>query len=192
MNIAITGHSGGLGAALFVEFMRHQHEVQGFSLPDYDITKPESRLRIMTESASADVFINCAHSRVHHDMSQALLFSMMYQQWKDVPKHIINIGSIIPSMTCAPFIAGRSEYRAAKAALDAIADESAVLRNRCRVTTIRPDWMVSDELRKLEAEYGRKAPNPLEYEDVAKLVYQLVEWGDTFTVTSISLKGSIT
>lgn len=190
--VAITGHSEGLGYTLARLFGKNGYGVKGFSLPDYDITVPESRIRIMAESATADVFINCAYSRLKHDMSQVHMFSEIYNVWKDQPKHIVNIGSVAPSWTTGPFNTERSLYRSGKAALDAIADEAALLRNLCKVTTVRPDWMKSAELTKLEEQYQRKAPNPLEYDDVAELIYQLVEMGDKITVTSISLKGTLT
>ena len=176
--VAITGHSDGLGSSLAHTFDREGWTILGFSLPEFDIMDNEQRLKILIGATNADVFINCAYSRNKHDMSQVHMFAMMYDMWKNQEKHIVNSGSIVPSWTTSLFERDRSLYRAGKAALDASAEEAAMLKNKCRVTNVRPDWI------------GRY-PNILKATDVSDLVYQIVRLGTTITVTSISLKGTI-
>lgn len=190
MKIAITGHAGGLGAALASTFEEHGHSIQGFSIPEYDISVYDDQCRITHEAADADVFINCAYNRDYRGIEQVHLFTEMYGRWKKQNKHIINIGSIAP--TYVPTVLGPNAqlYRAGKAALDAASDQAAILSNPCRVTNIRPDWIDSattDELRK----EGRNLGPLLDYEHVAELVYHVVAISEIMTITSITLKGTV-
>ena len=115
----------------------------------------------------------------------------VYEKWQNTSKHIINIGSIAPDFKRTDYNVDRMMYRGTKGGLDIVSDELSSA-GKCRVTNIRPDWMKSKELERLEQEYQRKAPNPLEYQDVADLIFFIVEMGDKLTITSLTLKGTRT
>ena len=198
MKIAITGHAGGLGEVIAAVFEAHGHTIQGFSIPEYDVSIPKHQQRIANESLDADVFINCAYNRKTEDgllykgIEQVQLFAEIYNRWKHQDKHIINISSIAPSHVLPVFDPVDATYRAGKAALDVASDQAAILNNRCRVTNIRPDWMdgwITDYMKK---ELGRKFNGILKYEDVAQLIYHSVSLSNLMTITSISLKGTVT
>ncbi len=191
MKVAITGHADGLGAVVAEHFENQGYVVVGFSLENgYDITKKEDRLRMVPEIAECDIFINCAYSREVNDISQCHLLIAVFGLWKDQDKHIISMGSIAPDWKKSDYDFMRMIYRGAKAALDTVNDELAY-GGRCRVTNIRPDWLKSKELERLEALYQRKAKNPLDYDDIASLMMYVVDMGKRgVTLTSITLKGN--
>ena len=190
MKLAITGHSGGLGLAIATKFENEGHEVVGFSLDNgYDITDRLGREQIMLRSMSSDVFVNCAHSRATNCMSQTHMFNEIYKAWQKEDRHIINIGSIVTDWMVGPYRPGRAMYRSAKAALEATTLEASGLRNPCHVTTLKPDWIESDELTMIEEEAGKKAPYVLKPSDVADLVYYIVTMRPIMTITSVTLRG---
>tara|TARA_B100001971_G_C18192930_1_gene539741 strand:+ start:495 stop:977 length:483 start_codon:yes stop_codon:yes gene_type:complete len=89
MKIAITGHSKGLGKALF-EFLSQKHKIIGFSRSNgYDIKSPGDRKKIIKESKDCDVFINLVHNYYH----QTDLLLELHKSWKGLQKYIINIGT---------------------------------------------------------------------------------------------------
>ena len=197
MKIAITGHAGGLGAAIASAFEERGHDIQGFSIPEYDVTIPKTQQRIVKEAMDADVFVNCAYNRQTDDGSlykgieQVQLFAEMYQLWKKQNKHIINISSIAPTFMPNHYDRFSTTYNASKAALDYASDQAAILHNQCRVTNIRPDWIDSNITDWLKETQNRKFGNILKYEDVAKLICQVVDLSEIMTVTSITFKGTV-
>jgi hypothetical protein len=89
MKIAITGHSKGLGKALF-EFLSQKHKIIGFSRSNgYDIKSPGDRKKIIKESKDCDIFINLVHNYYH----QTDLLFELHKSWKGLQKYIINIGT---------------------------------------------------------------------------------------------------
>jgi NADP-dependent 3-hydroxy acid dehydrogenase YdfG len=192
MKIAVTGHADGFGKVVADTFQKNGHEIVGFSLENgHDITKREDRLVMLPLIVECDVFINCAYSREVHDLSQCHILIGVYGEWQKTDKHIVNMGSVAPDSKRTDFEFGRMIYRGTKGGLDVVSDELA-MAGKCRVTNIRPDWMQSKELSRLEKIYQRKAKNPLVYQDVADLIYDIVELGDKITITSLTLKGTRT
>lgn len=91
MKIGITGHSKGLGQALF-ESLAIEHDVVGFSRTNgYDIKSPFDRKKIVKESKDLDVFVNLVHNYFH----QTDMLYEMHKSWTDQNKFIINISSIV-------------------------------------------------------------------------------------------------
>ena len=89
MKIALTGHSKGLGQALF-EFLSRIHEIIGFSRNNgYDIKSPFARKKIIKASKDCDIFINLVHNYYH----QTDLLLELHKSWKGLQKYIINIGT---------------------------------------------------------------------------------------------------
>lgn len=102
MIVALTGHTSGIGAALYQHLLRSGHQVMGFSRTElepsgfrrqtgYDIDTSNGRSKIVNDSIIADVFINNASG--YGGQSQLLL--QMWDSWvgSAVPRLIINIGS---------------------------------------------------------------------------------------------------
>jgi NADP-dependent 3-hydroxy acid dehydrogenase YdfG len=86
MKIAITGHTSGLGEALFKHWSAAGHNLTGFSLSngfniDTDIDK--------ISNAEFDIFINNAYSKYQ----QVELLYTLYEKNKNRKCTIINIGS---------------------------------------------------------------------------------------------------
>jgi len=92
MKIAITGHTSGIGKALFDYFI--SYTPIGFSRSTgYDINQVENRNKIVYQCTDFDVFINNAYSdRVN---SQLYMLQEMHSAWQGKDKLIINISSRI-------------------------------------------------------------------------------------------------
>lgn len=85
--IALTGHTKGIGKALYEKSLPH---CIGFSTSTgYDIRKKEDRARIIKESADCDIFINCAHN----EYGQSLLLLDYFKEYHNTNKTIVNVGS---------------------------------------------------------------------------------------------------
>jgi hypothetical protein len=88
--MAITGHKGGLGKALFDHFKAKSFVVSGFSRTNgYDISAASCREQLVQNISECDLFINNAHS----GWGQVELLYSVFEIWNNKPKHIINIGS---------------------------------------------------------------------------------------------------
>lgn len=89
MKYAITGHTSGIGLAIFNKL---QPDILGFSRSNgYDITKPNDRFRIVDQVADCDVFINNAYN----SFCQTELFIEWFKRYHWTNKTVINIGSDI-------------------------------------------------------------------------------------------------
>jgi hypothetical protein len=89
MRYAITGHTYGIGEALYHKLLPN---AIGFSKSTgYDITKRDIRKQIIKESQDCDVFINNAPA----GFGQSELCLELWREWRDLPKLIINVGSRI-------------------------------------------------------------------------------------------------
>ena len=89
MKYAITGHTYGIGEALYNKLSPN---AIGFSKSSgYDITKRDIRKQIIKESINCDVFINNAPA----GFGQSELCLELWDVWKNTSKLIINVGSRI-------------------------------------------------------------------------------------------------
>jgi len=90
MKIAITGHSKGIGKALFEELTKRGNHVVGYSRTNgFDISISAVRDQIIAESIENDVFINNAYS----SPGQYELLESLTKIWSGQNKLIVNIGS---------------------------------------------------------------------------------------------------
>jgi NADP-dependent 3-hydroxy acid dehydrogenase YdfG len=80
-NIAITGHTSGIGKGLHDYFVKLGHNVKGFSLDNgFDISKKENIEQIIKLTKDCDLFFNNAYS----GYSQVELMKLWQQQhWHD-------------------------------------------------------------------------------------------------------------
>ena len=96
MNIAITGHTSGIGKSIFDELQFNGHTVIGYSLDNgYDIGNNDVRNKIINDNKDADIFINNAY----HFTGQIILLKEFIRIWKNQNKLIINIGSLVDENT---------------------------------------------------------------------------------------------
>ena len=92
MRVAITGHTRGIGKALYTKV----DNAIGFSLSTgYNITHPQERSAILDGIADCDVFVNNAFDRY----GQCEMLFDVWKLWKDTDKTIINIGSDVTKYT---------------------------------------------------------------------------------------------
>lgn len=142
LKIAMTGHTKGIGKAIH-DLLSQDNDVYGFSRTNgYNIMKPSTCKRIVSEIDDCDVFINNAYV----PESQNRLLYELYEKWENQPKHIINISATSPDY---PHFFGRDGYDewvpyvSDKARLDFA---SAQLSRRykkgsCKVTNLRPHFV---------------------------------------------------
>lgn len=89
MKIAITGHTTGLGKAIYDYCVSNNHECVGLSRSNgNDISDVDS---ILSKVSDADVFVNNAY----HNFFQVELFDNWYLQHKTETKTIVNISSLV-------------------------------------------------------------------------------------------------
>ncbi len=89
MQVAITGHTGGLGLAFLHYFQNKNYSVQGFSRSTgHDISDPNVILNILDQVKGFDIFVNNAY----HD-NQLVLLEKIFNLWQGQPKLIINVSS---------------------------------------------------------------------------------------------------
>tara|TARA_B100000579_G_scaffold261692_1_gene215659 strand:- start:72 stop:614 length:543 start_codon:yes stop_codon:yes gene_type:complete len=88
MKVAITGHTSGIGKAIYDGL---GHEIIGFSRDNgHNINDIFHRMEIIKKVQDCDVFINNAHDR----FSQVNMLNELYQDWQySKGKLIINIGT---------------------------------------------------------------------------------------------------
>lgn len=93
MKIIITGHTSGIGQALFNYFQSQGHTCIGFARSTgCDITQIDCRNRIVQTAIDADIFINNAYHS--WDNSQAELLYSITALWQGENKLIINSATV--------------------------------------------------------------------------------------------------
>lgn len=90
MKVAITGHTQGIGKAIFDEMTKRSYQVHGYSRSNgWDISLQEIRTQIVNETSDFDVFINNAY----YPIAQFELLRSLVGQWHGTKKLIVNVGS---------------------------------------------------------------------------------------------------
>jgi len=144
MKIALTGHTSGIGKALY-DILSVDNEVVCFSRTNgYDISKVRIMEQIVQESMECDVFINNAYAGI----SQVHILNTLWNFWKrDKTKTIVNISSL----SKYPGISGNeSGYSAHKAALSHQALLLMFSGNRkCRMINVNPGWVDTNMTKKV-------------------------------------------
>lgn len=109
MKVAITGHTKGIGKALFDHFTAGGHEVLGFSRSNgYHL--PQDYMNVINAAKECDVFVNNAYSR---DAQALILTQLCGIDWANQDKKIVNICSMAALMP----VHHQPMYAAHKAAL---------------------------------------------------------------------------
>jgi hypothetical protein len=90
-NVAITGHTSGLGKGLYDYFVSKNCKVTGFSIGNgFDITKQENIDKIIELTKDCDLFINNAYG----GYAQTEIARLWHQQHLDDNHFILNVSSI--------------------------------------------------------------------------------------------------
>lgn len=126
MKVGITGHTSGLGKALFDSF-----DAIGFSRSNgYDISHPDAIVEMIDD---CEIFINNAHN----GFNQVTLLYKIWKKWQDDEKLIICISS-----NSSDGIKNRVHpYAIEKAALDRACEQLNNQKKLCKVMCIKPGWM---------------------------------------------------
>jgi NAD(P)-dependent dehydrogenase (short-subunit alcohol dehydrogenase family) len=126
MKFAITGHTSGIGKAIY---QRLDPNIKGFSRSNgYDVNTAEGRHRIISESADCDTFINNAPA----GFGQTYLLTDLYKAWRDQDKTIINVGSRIAELQGCPNL-DLIEYQAEKTILKQMCYKLSTTNSRCKI-----------------------------------------------------------
>jgi len=150
VKIAITGHTGGLGQAIFKVAELGGHKVLGFSRTNgFDISNPSVRNEIVALVKDCDVFINNAFN--WQDSSQLEMFFDIFSTWKEMPdKTIVNISSRAPEFFELPNVT--LKYGVYKGALDLAALQAEKQAGRkCKILTLKPGKVDTPSIAHLEA-----------------------------------------
>jgi hypothetical protein len=135
MKIALTGHSKGIGAAVYKDLVAKNYEVFGYSRSNgWDIKDTD---RVAAEIINCDCFINNAHS-FQHGWAQTELLRKVWLSWKDNPsKTIITIGSYGTEFTQRR----DHPYTIYKHALDQTVKQLRASAPHPHMVNIRPSWV---------------------------------------------------
>ena len=128
--IAITGHTSGLGKALFERFQ----PALGFSRSNgFDISDPSSRAGIIAATTGCHVFINNAYASI----AQVELLYELHAAWADSHRLIINISS-----NSGDGIKTRPHpYAVHKTALDKASQQLGYQQSKLRICNLRFGWL---------------------------------------------------
>ena len=158
--IAITGHTKGLGHALFNYFHNNGDDVFGFSR-SLGYILPFKMQEVLSLSDDADVFINNALPVT----AQVSLLYQLYHRWKDKQKIILTVGS----HTTDDFHTEPNQYYAEKFGLDAACKNLRKLNPMCRIILIRPSYFASERVLKTI-----KPERYIELDEMCKLVDYII------------------
>ena len=170
---AITGHTSGIGQALFNKLSPN---CIGFSRSTgHDITDRNNRLDIINESAECNIFINNAHAKY----GQVELLYDMYNAWKDEDKIIVNIGSNTTSgIKTKPW-----EYSAQKASLDKASEQLSFLNSKCKVMNLKFGFIAT---KRIIENYN--PDSAISEDDVVIFILQQIEWCKKYRLTESMLR----
>lgn len=173
MKYAVTGHTQGLGRAIFD---RLSPDCIGFSKSvGYDITSVADRKRIISESMDCKVFINSAFQ----SDGQIRLMYELFEEWKNSDKLIVNIGSD----TTSGIKKHIHIYSAYKAALDKGSQQLSHLDLPCKVVNVKFGYLGTTKI--LENINPSKF---IDLEDAVDYLMQQIEWCTKYKITDCLLR----
>ena len=205
LKIAVTGHTSGIGKAIYDMGILQGYDVVGFSRAtgfnlknigkqyttdkDFDqhqrFEYTEDTQRFLREIKDYDVFINNAHLQ----WSQVDLLYAVYEMWQKQNKSIICIGSTAkdhnePAEVTKP-------YYHQKIALETIVDNFGVYgKGKCKVSIVRPGW-VDTGLFDKQPEYKRTIPmgiKTIPSDKIAESVYYILNQPKNVYIKNISVE----
>jgi short-subunit dehydrogenase len=147
--IAITGHTKGIGEQLWNRLEDRGFELKGFSRSNgYNLLKTSTCKKVVKEVKewNADVFINNAYV----PDNQVRLLYLMYEQWQDRPRLIVNLSATssdsITNFSQMGYNPDWTPYVSDKARLDWASLQLANMykKGKCRVSLVKPGFVDTD------------------------------------------------
>lgn len=140
--IAITGHTSGIGKALYEYFTVQGCDVRGFSRSNgYNF--PEAEGKALKEIVECDVFINNGFPV----KTQCNLLTGVFKEWQFHKKTIVNIGSHTTSYDrSTPHPRFSDEYHRDKKELDRICKEFRLQPMKCKLILLRPSFIKTEKV----------------------------------------------
>ena len=138
MKIAITGHTSGIGQALFNILEKRGHDMTGLSKRTGHNIRTIPKIATLVEPC--DLFINNAQV----GYAQTELLYDVWQKWRNVSgKSIWWISTMMTRQPVDPPIPGQeeiaiSQYRTQKRALEEAVNQLRAKSGSCKITIIRP------------------------------------------------------
>jgi NADP-dependent 3-hydroxy acid dehydrogenase YdfG len=174
MKIAITGHTKGIGKAIFDYLLDNNYDIAGYSRSNgWNI---DNYQHCAKEISKYDCFINNAYSFAN-GYSQTELLREVWKSWKDDPsKTIITIGSYGTEFTQRR----DHPYTIHKHALDQTVKQLRAAAVNPHMVNIRPSWV--DVARVATFKEPKVAP-----QSIADTVEFVLKNRDDFRVYDISL-----
>ena len=133
MKIVITGHTSGIGKALF-DVLSIDYDVIGLSRSNgYDITTDLGRSKIIDAAYDCDVFVNNAFDYSNYTDAQVVLARKIFDLWNGEQKYIVNISSRVNDFQQI----NNQQYADVKLSLDKFYEETS-MSNTPSVLNFRP------------------------------------------------------
>ena len=186
--IAITGHTKGIGEQLWNRLDKRGFELKGFSRSNgYNLLKTSTCKKVVREVAdwNADVFINNAYV----PDNQVRLMYLMYEQWQDRPRLIVNMSATssdsITNFSQMGYNPDWTPYVSDKARLDWASLQLANMykKGKCRVSLVKPGFVDTDStsmFKEFAEDYMMTA------DSVAEQLEWLIDVGKDVQVRNIS------
>jgi len=175
VKIAITGHTSGIGKAIF-EALSTEHDVIGLSRSTgHDITSDLDKAKIIDKIYDCDVFINNAFDYVNFTDAQTKLAKQMFDVWFGENKYIMNVSSRVNDFEGVR----NQKYADAKLSLDNFYEETYLHNTPC-VINFRPGAT--------DTRVMQNSTNPkMSPEHVAGVVKFIIDNLDNFRIRNITL-----
>jgi short-subunit dehydrogenase len=186
--IAITGHTKGIGEQLWNRLEDRGFELKGFSRSNgYNLLKTSTCKKVVKEVKewNADVFINNAYV----PDNQVRLLYLMYEQWQDRPRLIVNLSATssdsITNFSQMGYNPDWTPYVSDKARLDWASLQLANMykKGKCRVSLVKPGFVDTDStamFKEFAEDYMMTA------DSVAEQLEWLIDLGKEVQVRNIS------
>jgi NADP-dependent 3-hydroxy acid dehydrogenase YdfG len=182
MKIAITGHTKGIGKAC-ADLLGQEHEIVGLSRSN-GFSIEQTNMCAM-KIVPCDVFINNAYLSTY----QSKLFEIIFKQWMDKPKTIINLGSRARYEHNFSGSIYSSDKRHLEHSVEHMTfGQRGGFNKQCRVMNLNPGY-VDTEMAALDIEDGAKPParEMMTPEHMAMLVKWMLDTPHKFEVYDLSI-----
>jgi NADP-dependent 3-hydroxy acid dehydrogenase YdfG len=185
MKISVTGHTSGIGLALFNTFKEHDHDVIGFSKrTGFDIGDEHIRKLIVEQSQDCDIFINNAF----HPTGQEQLLVEMLQSWEGKSKIIINLSSMIIKYCDGPLFQGEVKvYKDSKTSLNKTVVN---YKGAVRILNILPG-MVNTSFYLIELSNDpavkQKFKEGIDPVQLSKLIFDVLKYKDNLKILNLEV-----
>jgi nucleoside-diphosphate-sugar epimerase len=168
--IVITGHTSGIGLALYNYFKDNYNCIGCSRSTGYDISDKDARNKIVELAADCAVFVNNAYN--DFDDSQLELLQEVYESWNGQNKILVNISSRVNDFTNLdhPLL---KKYAETKLRQDRYCLGKPIINLRLGATdTPRVKWMAGDKI---------------DTADVVKVVDFILSNYNSFKITTLTV-----